>query len=115
MKEVVKMATKKNKKLEKIKIWVKNEFEEWDSAKRIEYSGYKIEDEDFYELVRELLKMTKYSDYTITGIYKTSEHGIIIRLFKQIENQYGGYSGSVLTFVFLKDIIKVIKGGVKNG
>jgi hypothetical protein len=99
----------KNRKMEKIKVWLKNEFEDWDHAKLAEFQGYEIKDEDFNELIAKLLKITEYSSYVITGIYKTKQYGIIIRLFRQVENQYGGYTGSVSTFITLDELIKAIK------
>jgi hypothetical protein len=105
------MTAKMSKKPEKIKIWLKGEFEGWENAKLAQFTGYEIENEDFYEFVARLLKRTEYGSYVITAIYKTVECGFVVKLFKQVENQYGGYTGSITTFVTVDEIIKAIKRG----
>ena len=100
------------KEIREIKICLKGEFEDWERAEKRIFHGYEIsekESKELYEFVRQLLKKTYYADYAITNIYKTVENGYIIRLFKQTENQYGGYVGTVETFASIDDIIKNIR------
>jgi hypothetical protein len=104
MKEVIEME---------VKLWLKGEFESWDEAKEMIVHGKEItrrECEEFFEFVEQLLEKTYYSDFVVTRIYKTIEKGFVIKLFKQTENQYGGYAGTIETYVTINDIVKNIKG-----
>jgi hypothetical protein len=77
------------KEIREIKIWVKGEFEDWRDAEKRIFHGYEIterENKELFEFVRQLLKKTHYSCFAITNIYKTVEHGYIIKLFRQTEN-----------------------------
>jgi hypothetical protein len=100
------------REIREIKICLKEEFEDWKDAEKRVFHGYEITEKDnkeLFELVRRLLKKTYYADYAITNIYKTVEHRYIIRLFKQTENQYGGYVGTIETYVTVEDIVKNIR------
>jgi hypothetical protein len=98
--------------IREIRLYVKGEFEDWSTAKEEIVHGKEIterENKELFEFVRQLLKKTYYSTYAVTKIYKTIEKGFIVKLFKQTENQYGGYAGTVETYVTINDIVKNIK------
>ena len=103
------MGVRRKKMVKKISIHVKGEFEDWKDAKEKVFHGYEIHEKELYEFVRELLKRTSYANLAITKIYKTIEHGYIIRLFAQTENRYGGYVGTIETYATVDDIIKNIE------
>jgi hypothetical protein len=98
--------------IREIKLYVKGEFEDWGSAVERVFHGKEItetENKELFEFVRRLLKKTYYADFAITKIYRTIEEGYIVKLLKQTENQYGGYAGTVETYVTINDIVKNIK------
>jgi hypothetical protein len=106
------MTAKMSKKPEKIKIWLKGEFEDWPNAKLVEFTGYEIDSEELHEFVSKLLKKTEYASYVVTGIYKTVECGFVVKLFKQVENQFGSYTGSITTYLTFDEIVKAIRGRI---
>jgi hypothetical protein len=98
--------------IREIKLYVKGEFEDWGSAVERVFHGKEIterENKELFEFVRQLLRKTYYSTYAITKIYRTVEKGFIVKLFKQTENAYGGYVGTIETYATIEDIIKNIK------
>jgi hypothetical protein len=98
--------------IREIRLYVKGEFEDWSTAKEEIVHGKEIterENKELFEFVRQLLKKTYYSTYAVTKIYKTIEKGFIVKLFKQTENAYGGYVGTIETYATIEDIIKNIK------
>jgi 1,4-alpha-glucan branching enzyme len=100
------------REIREIKLYVKGEFEDWKDAIERVFHGYEItetENKELFEFVRQLLKKTHYSSFVVTKIYKTIEHGYIIRLFTQTENQYGGYVGTIETYATIDDIIRNAK------
>jgi hypothetical protein len=105
--------------IKKIEVWVKGEFEDWEHARLAQFYGKRIDDSDeLYEFIYRLLRKTEYSDYAVTAIYKVVGYSYIIVLFKQTENSYGGFVGSVSTYLTLDELIKAVKnskiGGDKN-
>jgi hypothetical protein len=100
------------RKIREIIIHIKGEFEDWKNAEKRVFHGYEItetENKELFEFVRRLLKKTYYADFGITKIYKTIEEGFIVKLFKQTENAYGGYVGTIETYATVDDIAKNIK------
>jgi regulator of sirC expression with transglutaminase-like and TPR domain len=98
------------KDIREIKICLKGEFEER-GEKRV-FHGAELKEEEnreLFEFVRRLLKKTYYADYAVTRIYKTVEQGYIIKLFKQTENEYGGYVGTIESYVSIDDIKRAWK------
>lgn len=105
------------KKIGEIKICIKGEFEDWGSARERIFHGYEItekENKELFEFVRQLLKKTYYANFAMTKIYKTIEHGYIIKLFAQTENQYGGDVGTVETYATIDDIVKNVKRNIER-
>jgi hypothetical protein len=100
------------REIREIKLYVKGEFESWENAKERIVHGYEIsekESPELYEFVRQLLKKTYYSNFAMT-IYRTIEKGFIVKLFAQTENAYGGYVGTIETYITIEDIAKSIRG-----
>jgi hypothetical protein len=103
---------KMREEIREIRLHIKGEFEDWENSIERVFHGKEItekENKELFEFVRKLLKKTYYSDYAITKIYKTIEKGFVIKLFKQTQNQYGGYVGTIETYVTIDDIISNIK------
>jgi hypothetical protein len=103
---------KMKKEIKEIRLCVKGEFEDWESAIERVFHGYEIsekENPELFEFVRQLLKKTYYSCFAITRIYKTIEKGFVVKLFAQTENAYGGYVGTVETYATIDDIIRNAK------
>jgi hypothetical protein len=100
------------KEIREIKLYVKGEFESWNEAIERVFHGTEVKEEEnreLFEFVRQLLKKTYYANYAVTRIYKTVEHGYIIKLFRQTENAYGGYVGTIETYVTVEDIVKGVR------
>jgi hypothetical protein len=105
------------KEIQEIRLYVKGEFEDWNSAREEIVHGFEVdkkENKELFEFVEKLLKKTYYSDFVVTKIYKTIEKGFVIKLFKQTENQYGGYVGTTETYATIDDIVKNIKKNIKG-
>ena len=98
--------------IKEIKLYSKGEFESWDSAKEEIVHGFELnekENRELYEFVRRLLEKTYYENFVVSRIYKTIEHGYVIVLFRQTENEYGSYVGTISLYATLEDIIKNMK------
>jgi hypothetical protein len=107
MKEVMRMG-----EIKEIKLYTKSWTEDWDSAREEIVHGFELdkkENEKLFDFVEKLLEKTHYASFAITKIYETIEKGFVIKLFKQTENQYGGYVGTIETYVTVEDIVKNIR------
>jgi hypothetical protein len=100
--------------MREIRIYSKGEFEDWESARALVFHGEEIDRErnrDLYEFVEDLLIRTHYSDFALTRIYKTIEKGFVCLLYKQTQNEYGGYVGSVQIYITIDDIARNMERG----
>jgi hypothetical protein len=78
------------------------------------FHGYEIKREnnrDLFDFIERLLVKTRYGDYALTHIYKTVEKKYIMVLFKQIENEYGGYVDTVQIYITIDDIVRNVERG----
>ena len=99
-------------RVKEIKVYMKSEFETWDEAIERVFHGKEIkrtENRDLYEFVEDLLMRTHYSEFALTRIYKTIEEGYLCVLYRQTQNEYGGYVGSISLYATIDDIVKNIK------
>ena len=99
------------RRYKQIKLYVKGEFDTWNQALERVFHGYEIKNnKELYRFIEELIKRTDYCDLVPTKIYRTVEGGgYVIRLFKQTENQYGSYVGTVETYLTLDELLSSLK------
>jgi hypothetical protein len=96
-------------KMQEIRLYIKGEFEDWEKAIERKFHGVELNNRELKEFIERLLKKTEYATYAVTKIYKTVEAGFVIVLFTQTNNQYGGYVGSIQTYITIDDIVRSLK------